>query len=240
MINFTSDDDPISEQSLQVSLVAFPISELSWVSSYEDLGDADLALVTQTGVTTNTTPVIVVDPPSTNIDRQLKSFHIKNQNVAAATVIVEYNDNASIREMLRVSIGQEESLIYEQSSGWRVLTSTGAVKIAFAFTDTTVLAQVNPLAATLTDALIVPSGYFIDDGHVVVVNRGVATSFRISLAPNGVADGLAQYFGGYDLPIRDNDVYDSALFNADALDVVRVFATDATLTFSIFAKKKIA
>jgi len=238
LLNVTS--TTTATQSIQIVLGGAPVAELAWVSSYEDLGPDDLELHSQDGVTAGTTPVTIVSAPDPDSNAfQLKSFMAKNQNSAAVTLIVQFNDNATLRELLRVTLSQHDTLIYEQASGWRVLNSIGAVKIAFTITDTTILAQVNPSATTLTDGLTVPAGFFIDDGHVIVANRSTATSFRLSLAPNGIADDVSQYFA-YDLPIRDNDVYDSALFNADALDVVRVYATLATLTFSIFAKKKVA
>lgn len=232
MINFASTSSPVSEQSLQVLLAAVPVAELAWVSSYEDLEADDLSLITQTGVTTNTTAVTVVDAPPVDSDNyQLKSFHTKNQNVAAVTFIIQYNDNATLRELLRVTLNQNDSFTYEQAEGWRVLNSSGAVKISIGGAGSSLLAQVNPLAVTLTDGYTVPSGKkFI--GHVNVANRSVATSFRISLAPNGAADNVVQYLA-YDLPLSLNNIYDSSEFRIDALDVVRVYTVLATLTFTI-------
>lgn len=233
MINFASSSDPVSEQSLQIVLGGIPSAELAWVSSYEDLGADDLSLITQTGITNSTTAVTVVDaPPEDSDDYQLKSFYSKNQNSASVTFIVQYNDNGTAREILRVTLNQHDTLVYEQAEGWRVLDSNGNVKIVVTLSSSGgLLAQVNPSATTLTDGYTVPTGKKFK-GHVNVANRSVATSLRISLAPNGAADNVVQYLV-YDLPISANNVYDSSEFEIDATDVVRVYATLATLTFTI-------
>lgn len=240
MLNFTASSDPVFEQSLQVVLGAVPAAELAWVSSYEHLEADDLSLISQDGLTTNTTPVTVVSVPPPDSDAyQLKSFYTKNQNAAPVTFIVQFNDTGTLREILRVTLSQHDSLIYEQSNGWRVLDSSGRVKIAFAISSSTglvILVQADPLAATLTDTYTVPAGKRFS-GHINVTNRSATpSSIRISLAPNGAVDALTQYLV-YDIPFSGNNVYDSVDFSLDELDVIRVYATDATFTFTIIGEE---
>lgn len=241
MLNFSASSDPVFEQSLSIVLGSVPVAELEWVASYEDLGPDDLDLATETGITTNTTPVTVVPvPPVDSNSYQLKSFNIKNQNSASIVVIVQYNDSGDVNtplEIIRVTLAQHDSFVYEQASGWMVIDSLGAKKVTFRITDQGIYAQSAPSAATLTDLITISSGFYVD-AHVVAVNRGGATTIRMSLAPNGAGDATSQYFGGYDLPISANNVYDSAEIIADESDVVRVYNTDANVTFSIFAKRK--
>lgn len=93
-------------------------------------------------------------------------------------------------------------------------------------------AQVNPLATTLTDGYTVPADTYFE-GHVIVANRSaVATTFRISIAIAGAADSPAQYIA-YDVTIGSNAVVASPRFAIGPADVVRVYATLATLAFSI-------
>lgn len=241
MINFSASSDPVFEQSLSIVLTGVPVAELEWVASYEDLGPEDLELATTTGVTTNTTPVEVVPvPPVDSNNYQLKSFMTKNQNSAAVTVVIQYNDTgnaSSPLEIIRVTLNQHDTFVYEQSAGWMVVDSNGSKKVTFRITDQGIYAQSAPTAANLTNLLTVSAGYYID-AHVVAANRGTATSIRMSLAPNGAADATSQYFV-YDLPIIANDVYDSAEIIADENDIIRVYNTDANVTFSIFAKRKV-
>ena len=95
-----------------------------------------------------------------------------------------------------------------------------------------VLAQINPVAATLTDAYTVPAATsaIVD---VLVCNRSaVATSFRVSVAVAGVADDNTQY-QAYDEVIAGNARARIAGITLAATDVVRVYATLATLTFTV-------
>lgn len=131
MLNFSSESDPVSEQSLEINLAAAPAAELAWVSSYADLEADDLSLITQTGTTNSTTAVTIVSPPPDTDSYQLKAFNVKNQNAAAATVIIQYNDNATIREILRVTLNQHDSLIFELDHGWYVLDVNGNIKQTF-------------------------------------------------------------------------------------------------------------
>lgn len=95
-----------------------------------------------------------------------------------------------------------------------------------------ILGQSNPSATTLTDLYTVPASTEVV-GQVIVANRSaVATSFRISLAANGAADDNSQYIA-YDVAIAGNAVYSSPKITIDATDKVRVYATLATLTFTL-------
>lgn len=89
-----------------------------------------------------------------------------------------------------------------------------------------------PGATTLTDLYTVPAGKEIT-AKVMVVNRGATpTTFRWSLAVGGLADATSQY-KAYDTPIIETDIYESPVFGAGPGDVIRVYAGNANLTFSV-------
>jgi hypothetical protein len=91
--------------------------------------------------------------------------------------------------------------------------------------------QTNPAATTLTDAYTVPAaGWAVVD--VVVCNRGAATSYRLAVSPLGVADDVKHYLR-YGIAIGANAADRVSRITLGAGDVVRVYATDATLTFSV-------
>mgnify|MGYP001564129627 CR=1 FL=1 len=97
-----------------------------------------------------------------------------------------------------------------------------------------VLAQSNPVAATLTNAYTVPASTSTVISSIVVCNRGAATSFRISIAVAGAANDDKQYLY-YDIAITANNTFSAVLgITLAATDVVRVYATLATLSFNIF------
>lgn len=98
-----------------------------------------------------------------------------------------------------------------------------------------VLGQANPSAATLTDAYTVPGATTATVSSIMVANRSsVATAFRISVAVAGAADSNEQYLY-YDIAIPGNDTFAATLgVTLAATDVVRVYATLATLSFQIY------
>ncbi len=98
-----------------------------------------------------------------------------------------------------------------------------------------VLAQVNPSATTLTDAYTVPGATSTTVSTLTVCNRSsTATTFRISVAVAGAADNNKQYLY-YDTAAPGNDTLTVTIgATLAATDVLRVYATLATLSFNIF------
>jgi len=97
-----------------------------------------------------------------------------------------------------------------------------------------VLGQSNPNATTLTDAYTVPASTSAVISTVMVANRsGTGTSFRLSLAPGGAADSDEHYVA-YDVAIDGNQsIAFTVGITLATTDVVRVYATLATLSFNI-------
>ena len=98
-----------------------------------------------------------------------------------------------------------------------------------------VLGQVDPAAATLTVAYTVPLGGSAVLSGVHVANRaGAPTTFRVNIAEAGAAAATKQYVA-YDLAIGANAVVIVGRgITLGSGDVVRVYATLATLSFNIF------
>ncbi len=98
-----------------------------------------------------------------------------------------------------------------------------------------VLGQSNPLAAVLTALYTVPGSTDAIVSTLSVANRSaVPTSFRVSIAPAGAVDSL-EHYQYYDIPIPANDTFAATLgWTLAATDVIRVYATLATLSFSVF------
>jgi hypothetical protein len=98
-----------------------------------------------------------------------------------------------------------------------------------------ILAQTNPSATTLTDSYTVPGATSTTISSIVVANRSATpTSFRVSVAAAGAADNNKQYLY-YDLAIPGNDTFIATVgITLATTDVLRVYATLATLSFNIF------
>lgn len=100
---------------------------------------------------------------------------------------------------------------------------------------TKILGQLNPSATTLTDLYTVPASTKTTGTSIVIANRSSSsTSFRISVAVAGAADDAKQYLY-YDVAIPGNDSFTATIgITLAATDVVRVYATLATLSFNLF------
>lgn len=102
-----------------------------------------------------------------------------------------------------------------------------------------VLGQSNPSAATLTDAYTVPALTQVVGSSITIANRSATpTAFRLSIAVAGAANDNKQYIA-YDTAIAANESKSYTVgFTLGATDVVRVYATLATLSFNIFGVEK--
>lgn len=98
-----------------------------------------------------------------------------------------------------------------------------------------VLGQSAPAATTLTALYTVPALTNTTVSSITVCNTSATpTTFRISVAVGGAADAVSQYLF-YDVTIAGNDSFVATVgLTLAATDVIRVYATLATLSFSAF------
>jgi hypothetical protein len=98
-----------------------------------------------------------------------------------------------------------------------------------------VLGQSNPSAASLTTIYTVPGGTNTVSSTITVANRSAtATTFRIAVSPAGdpISD---EHYLYYDVSIPGNDTFATTIgISLEATDVIRVWATLATLSFNVF------
>lgn len=102
-----------------------------------------------------------------------------------------------------------------------------------------VLGQLAPSAASLTDIYTVPAATSAVISSIIVANTdaSVATSFRVTVAVAGAGDSVEQYIYD-DIVINGADTFTASLgLTLAATDVVRVYATLATLSFNIYGSE---
>lgn len=101
-----------------------------------------------------------------------------------------------------------------------------------------VLGQSAPSAATATTLYTCPSSTETVLAYVAVCNRSTTpTSYRLGVDVNGAGDSDADYVH-YDTPIGGNEThYVMQGTCLDASDLIRCYATLATLTFSAFGQE---
>lgn len=96
------------------------------------------------GLSNNTTGVILMGAPAAGYTRQLKTVSLLNLDTINATVTIYELDGADIRPIMLVNLDVGDHLHYIDSSGWKVITSLGSEKV------------INP--GTVTDANNVGAG----------------------------------------------------------------------------------
>lgn len=99
-----------------------------------------------------------------------------------------------------------------------------------------VLGQVAPVATTITDLYTVPALSSAVVSTLVVCNRNIAgrDRFRVAVAVAGAADSVEQYIF-WDTQITNRNTLTFTLgITLGAADVLRVYADNTDLSFSVF------
>ena len=101
-----------------------------------------------------------------------------------------------------------------------------------------VLGQSAPAAATLTTLYTVPASTESVGSTIFVANRSaVATEFRIAVRPAGAGISDEHYLY-YDILIPGNETFAATVgFALDTTDVVSVYSTLATCSFTLFGQE---
>lgn len=94
-----------------------------------------------------------------------------------------------------------------------------------------VLGQAAPSAGVLADIYTVPAGRRAAV-RVIVTNRAGSDTFRVAVSPLGASIAVAHYIA-YGKAIEANDSMSSAPFEVGATDIVRVFSTNGSISFTV-------
>jgi len=110
---------------------AITTNQLPFIASYADHDFTNKTYTpgANTGQSNNTTAVTVVAAPASGDQRQIKSINIYNADTVSATVIVQYNDNGTLRQLFAIALATGESLQYSYEDGWSALTASGKRKV---------------------------------------------------------------------------------------------------------------
>ena len=101
-----------------------------------------------------------------------------------------------------------------------------------------ILGQSAPSATTATTAYTVPSARSAVISTIVVCNRSAtAATYRIALRPGG-ATLADQHYVAYDVSVGGNDSTTVSIgITLATTDVVTIYASAATLSFSVFGSE---
>lgn len=114
-----------TSKTLEVVLAgAVTTNELPFDSSYADLAQVNFAMTglgANDGVSNGATAVTVVAAPAAGTSRQVKYLSVMNKDTVAATVTVQLNNAASLRQLVTRTLEPGETLQY--LDGWSVLSA---------------------------------------------------------------------------------------------------------------------
>ena len=141
-----------------------------------------------------------------------------------------------------------DNLMLTLATGDVVNVCAGSANLSFAvfgsespYYSNKVLGQSNPSATTLTAAYTInaPAISTVVSSMFICNRSATATTFRISVAVAGAGDANRQYLF-YDYPLEGNMTVrlDNSRFTLAVTDVIRVYATLATLSFNIFGSER--
>ncbi len=101
-----------------------------------------------------------------------------------------------------------------------------------------VLGQISPPALTEDLLYTVPSATSAIGSSIIIANRGTSVAtFRVSIAVGGAATSNKDYIY-YDLPIGANDTFIATIgITLATTDVVRVYASNTNLSFSLYGSE---
>jgi hypothetical protein len=114
-------------RSLEVLLgSAVATNQLALLACYVDMSPTVFTPAADEATTNDTTAVTLVAPPAAGMERQIKQLNIYNADTAAVMVTVRYNDNGSLRVLVKTTLQPDSTLQYVDGDGWGTLDSTGA------------------------------------------------------------------------------------------------------------------
>lgn len=116
-------------RTLEIDLAgAVSANELPIVASYVDITSSAYTPGSSNTQTNSTTAVTAVAAPGASTQRQVKLLTISNEDTAQATVTIQYNDNSTIRTIVKITLNADDTLVYTDGEGFRVLDSSGQMK----------------------------------------------------------------------------------------------------------------
>lgn len=103
-------------------------SQLEFTVSYNNYTSSAVTLLTNNGVSNNTTAVDLVTSPAASQQNQLRYCSIFNKDTANATVIIQVFDGTNTRIVFRAVLSSGSMLQYQLEKGWEVLDQAGNKK----------------------------------------------------------------------------------------------------------------
>ena len=193
--------------SLEIGLVDTVITnQLPVVSSFVDIGSSNFGVTeigSQDTASNDTTAVTIVSAPASGKTRQIKAVFIQNEDTFEATVIVQLNNNSTLRQLIKITLQPDDTLQYIDGQGWSVIASpfisqelgqtrensTNAVSVYEAITPTKIT------SITLCNVTGSPANFSLFlDVNGTTYDESTALYFEAPLPANSTLTITAPYF----------------------------------------------
>jgi hypothetical protein len=116
---------------IQISLgSAVATTQLKCYASYRDTTSTTITPSRNVVLTTDTSAVDLIGSPGASTQRVVDYISIYNADTASATVTVNFNDNGTLYNLAVIILGVNEKLEYQEGEGFKVISTTGAYRIA--------------------------------------------------------------------------------------------------------------
>jgi hypothetical protein len=210
----------------QLPVVAFYVDHTTTAATP---GEAD----TQSN---STTAVSIVAAPGASTQRQIKSISIFNADTVAATVTVRLNNNSTYRNIVKLTLQPDQTLLYLPETGWTVVQGgNGILQVVYTIT-----------GAVATGTTIMPGDDSIpqitegDEFMTLAITPKIATSILLidvaasisRSAPNAQALALFQDTTANALAVVWELYYANAYFTMQ-LKHAMVSGTTSSTTFRV-------
>lgn len=169
-------------------------NQLPFSSSYVDTTTNTFSPEQVSGVTNDTSTVILVSAPAASTKRTIKYISIYNNDTVSAVITIQLSDNTVERILGKYTLSSGDRIEFTDTVGWRVLNSSGAIKQTTSIgTDTIPATQVTTDSSNrfVTDTQLTnfQSGY----NNAILLNGGatVAITFATSKYYGSVASPVS-------------------------------------------------
>lgn len=188
-------------RKLQLLLAAgVAVSQLPVVVSYSDKTSTSYSGGTQLSTTNGATPVDICSPPAASTIRDVDAISIHNDDTAAATVTLCFNDTTNYT-LVKTTLQPGDQFFYTHGQGWKVVDTSGNTKITssgLSITPGKTLAVTNSLTLAGFDGATLNIGA---GGTLGTAAYTAALAYTPEDAANkGVANGYASLDGSGLIP----------------------------------------
>ena len=117
-------------QTLEIKLAgAVSANELPVVLAYIDGEASNFFPTLQHSISNGATEVTILSAPEPRGKRMVKFMYIRNRDTATVVLTLQLADGATDREILKVSLLQDETLNYTDTTGFKIIDTNGNTKV---------------------------------------------------------------------------------------------------------------